>query len=105
MAAGIGHELEQPLAAIRSHTHNGGVLIQRGDPDKAMQSLEKIGQLTQRMTSQIGHLRRFARLPESRIGPVDLTAAVEGATGLLAYRFQDEDVMLGSEQELFPQTR
>ncbi|WP_437344293.1 sensor histidine kinase [Mesorhizobium marinum] len=94
MAAGIGHELKQPLAAIRSHTHNGGVLIERGDPDKAMQSLEKIGQLTQRMSNQIGHLRRFARLPDSRIGPVELAAAVEGATSLLAHRFQDEDAVL-----------
>ncbi|MEW9807655.1 ATP-binding protein [Mesorhizobium sp. ZMM04-5] len=103
MAAGIGHELKQPLAAIRSHTHNGGVLIERGDPDKAMQSLEKIGQLTQRMSNQIGHLRRFARLPDSRIGPVDLAAAVEGATSLLAHRFQDEDAVLTvSLQEALP---
>ncbi len=30
MAAGISHELNQPLAAIRSHAHNGAILLDRG---------------------------------------------------------------------------
>lgn len=94
MAAGIGHELKQPLAAIRAHTHNGALLIGRREDEKALKNLEKIGQLTQRMSDQIGHLRRFARLPETRLGPVELSTVVNEAVGLLAHRFEDEKATL-----------
>lgn len=94
MAAGIGHELKQPLAAIRSHTHNGAILIGRGEEEKALRNLDRIGQLTQRMSDQIGHLRRFARLPETRLGPVELSSAVNEAVSLLAHQFEDEEATL-----------
>ncbi|MCA9118471.1 MAG: HAMP domain-containing protein, partial [Planctomycetaceae bacterium] len=92
MAAGIGHELNQPLAAIRSQTHNAERYISRKEPEKALQNLNKIEQATARMSEQIGHLRRFARLPERTIGPVDPMIAIDEAIALLAHRFEDEQV-------------
>lgn len=97
MAAGIGHELNQPLAAIQSHSHNGLRLIEQGKIDLAQQSLEKIKGLTGRMAGQISHLRRFARRPETRLGPVALDEPVDAAVSLLAHRFEDEDVVLEVE--------
>lgn len=94
MAAGIGHELNQPLAAIRSHSHNGMLLVERGKGDQALLSLEKIMSLASRMGNQVSHLRRFARRPGSQLEPVDLTAAVEDALSLFDYRFAEEGVRL-----------
>ncbi|WP_052950632.1 ATP-binding protein [Devosia limi] len=97
MAAGIGHELNQPLAAIQSHSHNGVRLIEQGKVEMARQSLEKIKGLTGRMAGQISHLRRFARRPETRLGPVALDEPVNAAVSLLSHRFEDEDVVLEVE--------
>lgn len=92
MAAGIGHELNQPLAAIRSHAHNASVLLSRARPEEAGESLARIEALTARMAQSISHLKRFARRPEPAIGPVDLGAAVEGALSLFARRIDDEAI-------------
>ncbi|MPT25039.1 MAG: HAMP domain-containing protein, partial [Starkeya sp.] len=92
MAAGIGHELNQPLAAIRSHAHNGAVLLKRGRGDDAAESLARIEGLTVRMAQSIAHLKRFARRPEPALGAVDLETVVEGALSLFAQRIADERI-------------
>lgn len=97
MAAGIGHELNQPLAAIRAHIHSGSTLIGRGKSEQALVNLEKIKALTARMADQISHIRRFARRPDAQLRPVDLKAAVEDALGLLEHRFDEEETELELE--------
>lgn len=94
MAAGIGHELNQPLAAIRAHIHSGSTLIARGNSEQALNNLEKIRGLTARMADQISHIRRFARRPAAKLQPVDLAAVVHEALSLLEHRFEDEGVTL-----------
>ncbi|WP_395517491.1 ATP-binding protein [Pseudorhizobium flavum] len=94
MAAGIGHELNQPLAAIRAHIHSGSTHIARGKSEQALHNFEKIRALTARMASQISHIRRFARRPDSKLHPVDLAIVVREALSLLEHRFEDEGVTL-----------
>ncbi|WP_428424018.1 ATP-binding protein [Pararhizobium sp.] len=94
MAAGIGHELNQPLAAIRAHIHSGSTLIARGKSEQALNNFEKIRALTGRMADQISHIRRFARRPDSKLYPVDLAAVVNEALSLLEHRFEEEGVTL-----------
>ena len=94
MAAGIGHELNQPLAAIRAHIHSGTTLIARGKSGQALVNFEKIRELTSRMADQISHIRRFARRPDARLQPVDLAAVVHEALSLLDHRFEEEGVTL-----------
>lgn len=94
MAAGIGHELNQPLAAIRAHIHSGSTLIARGKSEQALNNLEKIRALTGRMADQISHIRRFARRPDSKLHPIDLAAVVNEALSLLEHRFEEEGVTL-----------
>lgn len=97
MAAGIGHELKQPLAAIRSHTHNAVQRIERGEPDKCLLNLEKIKIGTVRMTAQIDQLRRFTRLPDVRLSAIEIASVLQDAVALLAHRLEDEDVDFGLE--------
>ncbi len=94
MAAGIGHELNQPLAALRAHIHSATTLIGRGKGDQAAGNLDKMKGLTGRMADQISHIRRFARRPDAQLRPVDLTAAVRDALSLLEHRFDEEAVEL-----------
>lgn len=94
MAAGISHELNQPLAAIRSHAYNGGVLLQRGRPEEARVSLDRIQGLTARMAELIKHLKRFARRPATTLEAVDLHAVVKGGLSLFEQRLDEENVVV-----------
>lgn len=94
MAAGIGHELNQPLAAIRAHIHSGSKFIERGNSDRALANFEKIRLLTTRMANQISHIRRFARRPDTKQQSVNLYDTIHGALSLLEHRFDEENVTL-----------
>ncbi|MDM8355399.1 sensor histidine kinase [Pandoraea communis] len=60
MAAGITHELNQPLSALRSFSDNTRVLLERGEYAAAQENLEAIASLTDRMGKITGQLRLFA---------------------------------------------
>ena len=61
MSAGINHELNQPLAAIRSYSDNGRLFLQKGRLEDTLWNLEQISELTERM-AQIGvQLKLFSR--------------------------------------------
>ncbi len=60
MAAGITHELNQPLSALRSFSDNTRVLLERGEHSAARENLEAIASLTDRMGKITGQLRLFA---------------------------------------------
>lgn len=94
MAAGIGHELNQPLAAIRAHIHSGSTLINRGCAEQALTNFDKIRQLTTRMVDQISHIRRFARRPDAKLQSVSLNRSLEEALSLLEHRFEEDSVRL-----------
>ena len=73
LSAGISHELNQPLMAIRSFAENAGAFLDAGRPERARDNLAKIGELARRMGRIIKNLRAFARAEAGAIRPVDLT--------------------------------
>ncbi|KFX71260.1 ATPase [Pseudomonas taeanensis MS-3] len=86
MSASISHELNQPLAAIRSYADNAGVLLDHQRNDDARDNLKLISQLTERMASIIAHLRAFARRDRHAPESVALQPAIDDALALLAKR-------------------
>ncbi|HYF88554.1 ATP-binding protein [Azospirillum sp.] len=92
LAAGVGHELNQPLAAIRSYAHNGRKLIGLGRVEEAGANLGKIADLTARMANITNHLKRFARRPDARLGAVELEPVIQGALSLFGNRLREEVV-------------
>ena len=97
LAAGVGHELNQPLSAIRSYAHNGRKLIALGRVAEAEGNLGKIADLTARMANITNHLKRFARRPDTRLGAVELAPVVQGALSLFGDRLREESVELAVE--------
>ena len=83
MSAGITHELNQPLAALRTLSDNASVLLQRGRSEDVAGNLAMISQLTERMGKITSQLKSFARKSELAIGPVSVQLALENALALL----------------------
>ena len=94
MSASISHELNQPLAAIRSYADNAGVLLDHQRLDDARGNLRQISELTGRMASIIAHLRAFARRDRHAPESVALQPALDDALALLAKRRRALDVEL-----------
>ncbi|WP_459207116.1 sensor histidine kinase [Pseudomonas sp. MLB6B] len=86
MSASISHELNQPLAAIRSYAENAEVLLDHQRTEDARGNLKLIGELTGRMASIIAHLRAFARRDRHAPESVALQPALDDALALLAKR-------------------
>ena len=97
IATGVAHELNQPLAAIRSYAHNTGLLVERGRMDEACSNLGKISGLTERMATITNHLKTFAHRKSATIEPVDLNAVAANALSLFENRVRRDGVAVTLE--------
>lgn len=76
MSAGISHELNQPLMAIRSFAENASVYLDRKEPEVTRDNLSRISELSRRMGRIIKNLRAFARQESEPMTDVDLVAVI-----------------------------
>ncbi|BCL76281.1 two-component sensor histidine kinase [Jeongeupia sp. HS-3] len=98
MAAGVTHELNQPLTAMRSLAENARQLLDRGNDDEVRRNLGFIAQLTERMGKITGQLRSFARKSDGKVEPVLVHAAITHALLLLEQRVRQQQVRLEIHQ-------
>jgi two-component system C4-dicarboxylate transport sensor histidine kinase DctB len=94
MAAGITHELNQPLAALRSFSDNTRVFLERGQYEAAHENLEAIGSLTERMGKIVNQLKLFVGRARPRSQRSAVAGALRNALALLGKRLAGVDVML-----------
>ncbi len=105
MSAGLSHELNQPLAAIRSYADNARAFIARGKPETATENLGGIAELSERMARIIRNLRTYAREEPAPTRPTAVAPALREALVLLDRRLRagnidvhtdlpDEDVLV-----------
>ncbi len=83
LSTGIAHELNQPLAALRTLSGNSVRFLDRGDLTTTRSNLERIAQLVDRMGNITGQLRAFARKSTGQLKPVALCQALDNALALL----------------------
>ncbi|ABC27237.1 Signal transduction histidine kinase regulating C4-dicarboxylate transport system [Hahella chejuensis KCTC 2396] len=79
LSAGINHELNQPLTALRTYAQNAQAFIERNMPEKAQLNLREIVGLTDHMASIIGQLKIFARKEANVSGPVHVNSCIDAA--------------------------
>jgi len=89
LSTGIAHELNQPLAALRTLSGNSVRFLDRGDQATTRSNLERIAQLVDRMGRITGQLRTFARKSSGRREPVALGHALDNALALLDSRLRE----------------
>lgn len=84
LSAGISHELNQPLGAIRQRLRLTEKALTDQDVPGAERQVGKIENLVERIERIIDHLRRFARRSEYRREPVALLPLVDETAELLS---------------------
>jgi two-component system C4-dicarboxylate transport sensor histidine kinase DctB len=93
MAAGVTHELNQPLAAIRAFADNARTFLQRGQAAQAEANLGHIGDASARMGAIISQLKGFARKDEA-ICAVDMAKPVRASAFMMESEFRRHGVAL-----------
>ncbi|MBU6489719.1 MAG: two-component sensor histidine kinase [Burkholderiales bacterium] len=88
MAAGITHELNQPLSALRTFSDNTRVLIERGALADARENLEAIGALTDRMGKITNQLKLFVGRAQTHNARSPVVRALRNTLQLLQKRLQ-----------------
>lgn len=94
ITAGVAHEINQPVAAIRTLAENARTFLARAAPDKAAGNLSTIVELTERISSIVQEMRRFVRRGTHGMGPVALEAVLDGTMLLIGDRFRSAGVVL-----------
>lgn len=100
VAAGVAHEINQPVAAIRTYAQTGQQLIDTGAVPEARENLTEIVAITDRIGSITQSLKGFARRGKGDLRPIEVEAAVDGALSLLAGRIRDAGVEIRREPAL-----
>lgn len=98
ISAGLTHELNQPLTALRSFSDNTLELFERGRLDAARENLHAIAGLAERMGKITNTLKVFVargRAPSGEPGEAaDVLLALREALRVLAPRWQDGRIAL-----------
>jgi two-component system, NtrC family, C4-dicarboxylate transport sensor histidine kinase DctB len=94
ITAGVGHEIRQPVAAIRILAETGERLSERGAHDDAAANFSRIAALTDRIGTITDELRRFSRRGDREPRHVPLRQVVDGALLLLRDRMAQLEIDL-----------
>lgn len=94
ISASVAHEINQPVAAIRTFADNARALLARNDVATAGSNLATIAALTEKIGSITGELRAFARKAPAKVEAVPLAAVIDGALLLVGHRLRMQAVDL-----------
>jgi two-component system, LuxR family, sensor kinase FixL len=96
MAAGIAHEINQPLAAIATYAQAGKRLLQRDGPDMGMltEICGKIDDQARRAGQVIANLRKFIRKQEIETQLLDVNQVVADVMTLIDADARSEGIPL-----------
>lgn len=92
ITAGVAHEINQPLTAIRAYADSAVLLLQRNEAPEAEKNLIYIANMTERISLITQELRTFSRRSAGTLTAVDLTAAIDGALLLSNHGLALQDI-------------
>lgn len=97
IAAGVAHEINQPVAAIRTQAETAIAYLEQDQPPKAVLALDRITGLTSRIGAITHELLAFSRKSEPQLKPIELNEAIDGAILLLGGALKQAGVRLERE--------
>ncbi len=95
LAAGVAHELNQPLMVIRGNAQE--LLDENSLSEKIKKDLKIIEKQTGRMMRIIDHLRAFARQSTGTFEPVNLNEAINDSFTLITQQLKNNNIEIIKE--------
>ncbi|MDQ2092648.1 ATP-binding protein [Rhodobacteraceae bacterium 10Alg 79] len=83
MSAAVSHELNQPLAAMKTYLAGAGLLLRRNRPEEALSSFSRIDDLIERMGAITRQLKSYARKGGETLAPVNMGDALVSALSMM----------------------
>ncbi|SFK63349.1 sensor histidine kinase [Shimia haliotis] len=95
MSAAVSHELNQPLAAMRTYLAGARLLVARNRPEEALSSFQRIDDLISRMGSITKQLKSYARKGGDEFRPVNMGDCVSSALSMMEPQLRQRKVKIG----------
>jgi two-component system C4-dicarboxylate transport sensor histidine kinase DctB len=99
LSTGISHELNQPLAAIRSYADNARALLGQERWEDVTWNLRQISELTERMAQISTQLKIFARKTSGQQVAVSLSAVLDDSLELFVARIRETGTEIRRESQ------
>ncbi len=94
MSAAVSHELNQPLAAMKTYLAGARLLIARERPDEAVVAVQRIDGLIERMAAITKQLKSYARKGKDSLEPVDIKDAVLSSLSMMEPQLRQRQVII-----------
>jgi two-component system C4-dicarboxylate transport sensor histidine kinase DctB len=83
MSAAVSHELNQPLAAMKTYLAGARLLLTRNRPDETLSSFQRIDDLIERMGAITKQLKSYARHSGDTFEPVNIGDALASSLSMM----------------------
>ena len=94
MSASVSHELNQPLAAMKTYLAGAKLLLQRRRPEEAQSSFQRIDDLIERMGAITRQLKSYARKGGEAVEPIDARDCVSSAISMMEPQLKSRKVRI-----------
>ena len=94
MSASVSHELNQPLAAMKTYLAGARLLLRARRSEEALASFQRIDDLIDRMGSIARTLKSFARKGGEAFEPIDLRTCLADALTMMEPMLRDSRVLV-----------
>ncbi|MFP3382787.1 ATP-binding protein [Tritonibacter scottomollicae] len=94
MSAAVSHELNQPLAAMKTYLAGARLLLQRNRPEEALSSFGRIDDLIERMGAITRQLKSYARKGGDAFSPVNMGDALASSLSMMEPQLRQRHVKI-----------
>jgi two-component system C4-dicarboxylate transport sensor histidine kinase DctB len=92
MSTAVSHELNQPLAAMKTYLAGARLLLNRNRPDEALSAFGRIDGLIERMSAITRQLKSYARKGAAELSPVDMGLALASSLSMMEPQLRQRQV-------------
>ncbi|MGJ8604746.1 MAG: sensor histidine kinase [Marivita sp.] len=94
MSAAVSHELNQPLAAMKTYLAGAKLLMRRNRPEEALSAFGRIDDLIERMGGITRQLKSYARKGQEAFSPVNMGDALASSLSMMEPQLKSRKVKI-----------
>ncbi|MEP0964248.1 MAG: ATP-binding protein [Roseobacter sp.] len=94
MSAAVSHELNQPLAAMKTYLAGARLLLKRNRPEEALSSFGRIDDLIERMGGITRQLKSYARKGQEAFSPLNMGDALSSSLAMMEPQLRQRHVQI-----------